>query len=131
MNNSFNRLSSFEKVSNLLSNISETCDSLFSVLDVNTDEVCDYTYTVSTKLWSEFFDIATTNFIKLKQHLVDLKLMILDTSIYTQKEIIMIKNSLSSIETKINKLSDNYAFKDTFSLPISELLLDIKSFSLV
>lgn len=130
MNNSFNSPSSFEKVSNLLSNISDTCDSLISVLDINTDEVCEYTQNVSTKLWSEFFDIVTINFIKLKQHISELNLIMSDTSIYTQDELFTIEKSLLSIESKIQKLSTNYSFKDTFALPINELLVSIKSFSL-
>lgn len=131
MNNSLNSFSSFEKVSNLLSSISDTCDSLLSVLDVNTDEVCEYTQSVSTKLWSEFFDIATVNFIKLKQHILDLSLIMSDVSTYTEEELLAIEQSLLFIESKIQQLSTNYSFKDTFALPISELLVSIKSLSLV
>ena len=131
MNNSLNSPSSFTKASNLLSNISDTCDSLLSVLDASTDEVCDYTQSVSTKLWSEFFDITTVNFIKLKQHISELSFIMTDISNYTQDELTAIEESLLSIESKIQKLSTNYAFKDTFALPIDELLVSIKSLSLV
>lgn len=116
--------SSVNTVNALIDKINSTCDALMSALELNTQTVSSYGWTIVQRMDmnSEFIDRVVTNIIVMKSHLAELKKWINDNLLKDTWDLQTIVSGLMETSDKLNELllSDNN-FNNVYSMPIIEI----------
>ena len=119
---SANLIQSNEKLTNLIDQISETCNALISALEINAESVGQYGGWVAHQINTEYIDLLIKNILEIKYHLVRLEKELNNGLISSQDELKFIVGWLLDTVDTIDTVCANDGYlRNQFSFATDEL----------
>lgn len=114
------------KISQLMENISTTCDALLLALEVNAQSVGGYGGWVLQQFSSEFVDRVVNNLLKIKLHTAKISKELKNGLISSSEELKYVFGGLQGLIDQLDTIMLQDGFmKNNFAFPIDEMKADI------
>jgi len=118
---------SITKVSPLLDRISQTCDALFAVLDMTSEQTAQYGGGILHSFSSDFVDVVVKLIVQLRLYTKDLQRQLATGLIKNETDLVLYTQGIKDLIDKINVhlLQDGY-LRNNFAFAFQEIQQELR-----
>lgn len=119
---------SITKVSPLLERISQTCDALFAILDMTSEQTAQYGGGILHSFSSDFVDIVVKLIVQLRLYTKDLQRQLANGLIKNENDLLLYTKGIQDLIDQINVqlLKDGY-LRNNFAFAFQEIQQELRS----